>query len=77
MRRIVSYFFNCKNIEISPYKLYKTLKASLIEFRQAIASGVNNVISFIDEVMEISPINHLSEKKKNAMTWSYDVLRLF
>jgi len=77
MRRIVGYFFNNKKIEISPYKLFKTLKASLIEFKQAIVSGVDNVISFIDEVMEISPINHLSEKKKNAMTWSYDVLRLF
>ena len=77
MRRTVSYFFNCKNIEISPYKLFKTLKASLMEFKQVIVNGINNVISFIDEVMELSPRNHLSEKKKGAITWSYDVLRLF
>ena len=77
MRQIVIYFFNEHNIEISPYKLFKTLKESLIEFREAVRNGLRYVLSFIKEIAEISPRNHKSEKKKHTITWSYEIMRMF
>lgn len=77
MRKIVIYFFNKHKIEISPYKLFKTLKESLFEFREAIRNGLEYVLSFIEEIAVISPHNHKSEKKKNTITWSYEVIRMF
>lgn len=77
MRRTVIYFFNEHNIEISPYKLFKTLKDGIYDFRKALLKGLKDVISFIDEIVEISPKNHRSEKKKGTITWSYEVFRLF
>ena len=77
MRQITISFFNDYDIEISPYKLFKTLKSSTMEFRQALKNGIEKTISFINEIIEISPRNHLSEKKKGSITWSYDIIRMF
>ncbi len=77
MRRIVICFFNEEDIKISPYKLFKTLKASIMEFRVALKSGIKYMLCFINKIVEISPENHISEKKKNTLTWSYDVIRMF
>ncbi len=75
MRLINIYFFNVECIEISPYKLYKTLKKYLMDFRNAIVKGLQ--FEFINEIIDISPYNHKSEKKKYSKTWSYDVIRIF
>ncbi len=77
MRQIVIHFFNESGIEISPYKLFKTLKISLMDFRSALKTGFESVVSFINEIVEMSPRNHRSEKKKGVITWSYDVIRMF
>ncbi|MCK5537724.1 MAG: transposase, partial [Bacteroidales bacterium] len=77
MRQIVIYFFNEHGIEISPYKLFKTLKGSMNKFREALKNGLTDLISFIDSIVEMSPRNHRSEKKSGMLTWSYDVLRMF
>lgn len=77
MRYIIIYFFNEHKIEISPYKLFKTLKADIIEFRNAIIKGLNNITKFIEENVKICPENHKSEKKKKSLTWSYEIMRMF
>ena len=77
IRQIVIYFFNEHKIEISPYKLYKTLKASILEFREAVINGFEHVFTFIKYIVKISPENHKSEKKKYSLTWSYEVMRGF
>ena len=75
-RLIIIELFN-KDIYISPFKLYDTLKTRIKEFRIALLGGVENVINFINEIFMISPYYHLSEKKKDAQTWSYDVIKTF
>ncbi|MCK4562958.1 MAG: IS4 family transposase, partial [Flavobacteriaceae bacterium] len=77
MRLSVIYFFKEKQLEISPYKLFKTLKSSILDFRKALSESVSSFILFIHENMELCPSNHLSEKKKKTTTWSYDIYRLF
>ena len=77
MRRITVYYFNEKDIFISPYKLYKSLKGKIMKFRAAIFEGLENVIEFMNVLFEISSRFHKSEKKKHSVTWSYDVLRMF
>ncbi len=77
MRWIIIYFFNNKNVYISPYKLYKTFKARIMKFRLALLKGLENVIDYIAEIFEISPYYHCSEKKKHSKTWSYDVIKTF
>ena len=77
MRLSVIYFFKEKQLEISPYKLFKTLKSSILDFRKALSESVSSLILFIHENIELCPSNHLSEKKKKTITWSYDIYRLF
>ena len=77
MRRIIIYFFNEKNVYISPYKLYTTFKARIMKFRTALFEGQKNVIEYIEEIFELSPYYHNSEKKKHSVTWSYDVIKTF
>ncbi len=76
-QRIVIYFFVNHNIEISLYKLFKTLKSEHLEFRTALKKGVEHLQLYIKEIIEISPDNHKSEKKKNTITWSYEIIGMF
>lgn len=76
-RQIIVYYYHVKEIFISPYKLYKTLKSKIMKFRVALSAGLDSVMDFIKEVFEISPYYHKSEKKKESITWSYDVMRMF
>ncbi len=77
MKQITIYFFNEENVYISPYKLYKTLKARLMKFREALIKGQKNVIEYIEEIFILSPYFHKSEKKKHSVTWSYDIFKTF
>ncbi len=77
MRRVVSYFYNQKEIFISPNKLYKTFKARIMKFRKATLEGSENMIEYMNEIFSISPYYHKSEKKKYSITWSYDIYRIF
>ena len=77
MRQIVIYYFNEKNVYISPYKLYRTFKARIMKFRITLLQGAENVIEYIEEIFELSSYYHRSEKKKNSVTWSYDVIKTF
>ena len=77
MRLSVNYFYQEKQIEISPYKLFKTLKSDIYDFRRALLNCVTNLTMLIMENIELCPTNHLSEKKKGSKTWSYDIYRMF
>ncbi len=72
---LLSYYCNC-DIQLSPYKIFKTLKIYLYDLREAIIVGKQKIVSLIKEIAEISPRNHLSEKKKKAL-WSYEVIKGF
>lgn len=77
MWNILLYYYNVENIEISPYKLFKTLKIRLIDFRTALNTSEEQVIDFINNIARISPKYHRSEKKKGSETWSYEIFRMF
>lgn len=77
MWNIILYFYNEKNIKISPYKLFKTLKIRLIDFRTALHNGIERLTDFINDIARISPVNHKSEKKKGSITWSYEIFKMF
>jgi len=77
MWNIVLYYYNAESIEISPYKLFKTLKIRLIDFRTALNTSVEQVEDFIFHLAKISHKYHKSEKKKGSKTWSYEIFRLF
>ena len=76
MRLSLNYFYQEKQLEISPYKLFKTLKSDIYKFRTALLHSITNVFMFIMENIELCPTNHLSEKKKGSKTWSYDIYRM-
>ncbi len=75
MWQITIVMFNKHKVEISPYKLFKTLKNRLLDFRQALIKGFECLCGYINSVARISPRNHKSEKKKHTQTWSYEVIR--
>ena len=75
MWQITIFMFNKHKVEISPYKLFKTLKNRLLDFRQALIKGFEYLCSYINSVAQISHRNHRSEKKKHTQTWSYEVIR--
>lgn len=77
MWNIILYFYNVRNQKISPYKLFKTLKIRLIEFRTALYNGSEHLTDFINNIAKISPVNHKSEKKKNSKNWSYEIFKTF
>ncbi len=77
MRQIVGYYFNEEGIKISPYKLYKSLKASILEFRDVIKKGIDQTCRYIENMAKISRYNHISDKKKHTLTWSYEVVNTF
>ena len=77
MWNIILYYYNVKNEKISPYKLFKTLKMRLLEFREALYSGIEQLTNFINDIFRISPIKHKSEKKKGSTTWSYEIFKMF
>ena len=76
MKRIINAFFVKQKIELSPYKLFKTLRMYKNEFREAVLGGVRKLINLINELVEISPKYLVSEKKKDK-AWSYDIIRMF
>ncbi len=76
MWQIILYYYNVKNVKISPYKLFKTLKMILLDFKTAINNGVKELTEFINNIAKISLRNHKSEKKKGSMTWSYDIFKI-
>lgn len=75
--QIIIYFLNEKDVKISPYKLFKSLKNSLYDFRLALINGLESIILFIEKKAKISPINFKSDKKKYTITWSYGIIQLF
>ncbi len=74
MWQITIFMFNKHRVEISSYKLFKTLKNRLLDFRQALIKGFEYLFRYINSVAQISPKNHRSEKKKHTQTWSYEVI---
>ena len=74
MRLIVNYFYVIKKIAISPYKLYKTLKMYLLDFRTAIENKTK--LLFLNKIIEMSPSNLKSERKKNSTNWSYEIITM-
>ncbi len=75
--RLTICFLYERCIALSPYKLYKTLKARTMRFRQAILEGQGSVAGFIEGISSLSPYYHRSERKKGSITWSYDVMLMF
>jgi len=77
MWKIIAYYFNRHNFEISPYKLFKTFKNNLMDFRAAVYKGFGDLFNFIFKMADISYRNHKSEKKQKGGAWSYDIIRIF
>ncbi len=75
--QISIFMFNKNKVEISPYKLFKTLKNRLFDFRQALIKGFEHLFDYIISIARISHRNHRSEKKRCTKTWSYDVIEKF
>ena len=73
MRLSVNYFYQEKRLKISPYKLFKTLKASIFDFRKSITNSTTEVYEFIMENIKLCPKHHLSDRKKKSTTWSYEI----
>ena len=76
MRLAVNYFYQEKQLKISPYKLFKTLKSSIMDFRISISNSIRDVYLFIMENINLCPKHHLSEKKKGSKTWSYEIYEM-
>lgn len=77
MWQIIVFFYTKRNIKISPFKIFKTLKLRLNDFRIALYTSVKQLSNYINEIAEISPENHESEKKKNSTNWSYEIYKIF
>ncbi len=76
MRLSVNYFYQEKRLKISPYKLFKTLKASIFDFRKSITNSTAEVYEFIMGNIELCPKHHLSDRKKKSTTWSYEIYEM-
>ncbi len=76
MRLSVNYFYQEKRLEISPYKFFKTLKASMFDFRSSLINSTTEVYKYIMNNIQLCPKYHLSDKKKNSTTWSYEIYKL-
>ena len=77
MWQVIIYFYKNHKINISPYKLFKTFKNRLLSFRKAIYAGLEHLQEYICSVVQISPRNHKSEKKKKSTNWFYEVIEIF
>jgi len=77
MRLSVIYFFKKENLEVSPYKIFKTLKSSIFDLKKVLSESTESLALYIYKNIELCPSNHFSEKKKRTITWSYDIYRLF
>lgn len=76
--QIIIYFFKEHNIEISPYKLFKTLKNKILKFRKSTYKGSTSFFKFITKLIKMCPKKHKSQKRKNQeSSWSYDIIRQF
>ncbi|MCK5677263.1 MAG: IS4 family transposase [Flavobacteriaceae bacterium] len=76
MRLAVNYFYQQEQLKISPYKFFKTLKSSILDFRESLSSSIKDIYGFIMENIELCPKYHLSEKKKGSKTWSYEIYEM-
>ena len=74
--QIIIYFFNEKDVKISPYKLFKAFKNTILEFRTALKNGLKSIIFFIEKKAKIAPVNFKSDKKKNTNNWSYEIIKI-
>lgn len=77
MRLIVHYYYQKHGVGISPFKLYATLKGSILDFRSSIKESIDYISSFIMEHIDLGLKKLISEKKKNSKTWSFDMYMLF
>lgn len=77
MRLMLHYYYQEKGIAISPFKLYVTLKESIMDFRASIKESIDSISSFIMENINLCLTNLLSEKKKNSKTWSFEIYQMF
>jgi len=77
MRLMVHYYYQEDGVKISPFKLYATLKVSIMDFRASTIESIDSISSFIMETIDLGPTNLFSEKKKNSKTWSFDIYKLF
>jgi len=77
MRLMVHYYYKKEGLGISPFKLFVTLKASILDFRASIKESIDSISSFIMGNIDLGPTNLFSEQKKNSKTWSFDIYQLF
>lgn len=77
MRLVFHYFYQKDGVGISPFKLYSTLKGSILDFRSSIKKSIDSIASFIMQHIDLDLKHLISEKKKNSETWSSDMYKLF
>lgn len=77
MRLVFHYYYQKDGVGISPFKLFATLKESILDFRLSIKESIDRIASFIMEHVNLGLKKLISEKKKNSKTWSSDMYKLF
>ena len=77
MRLMVHYYYKKESLGISPFKLFVTLKASILDFRASIKESIDSISSFIMGNINLGSTNLFSEKKRDSKTWSFDIYQLF
>lgn len=77
MRLIFHYYYQKDDVGISPFKLFATLKESILDFRSSIRKSIDCISSFIMTHIDLGLKKLISEKKKNSKTWSSDMYKLF
>ena len=77
MRLVFHYYYQKDGVGISPFKLYATLKTSILKFRSSIKESIDHISSFIMDHINLGLKKLISEKKKNSKTWSSDMYKLF
>ena len=77
MKLVFHYYYKKDGMAISPFKLFATLKGSILDFRSSIKKSIDSISSFIMEHIDLGLKHLISEKKKNSKTWSSDMYKLF
>ncbi len=77
MRLVFHYYYQKDGVGISPFKLFATLKGSILDFRSSIKESIDRISSFIMKHIDLGLKKLISEKKKNSKTWSSDMYKLF
>jgi len=71
------YIYQTKNKLLSFYKVYKSLKKMLVEFKNALQKGLESLENFIEIQIQISSKYHLLEKKKIKNIEQNTLYRIF